>query len=100
VLRGHRIDAVIHMAGDALVGESITEPGRYYRNNLIAGLSLLGAMREAGVKPIVFSSTCAVYGIPDRTPMDESMPTKPVNPYGESKLHSSERSRGSSGPTG
>ena len=86
VLRGHRIDAVIHMAGDALVGESITEPGRYYRNNLIAGLSLLGAMREAGVKPIVFSSTCAVYGIPDRTPMDESMPTRPVNPYGESKL--------------
>ena len=86
VLRGHRIDAVIHMAGDALVGESITEPGRYYRNNLIAGLSLLSAMRDAGVKPVVFSSTCAVYGIPDRTPMDESMPTRPVNPYGESKL--------------
>lgn len=86
VLRGCRVDAVIHMAGDALVGESITEPGRYYRNNLIAGLSLLGAMREAGVKPIVFSSTCAVYGVPDRTPMDESMPTRPVNPYGESKL--------------
>ena len=86
VLQEHRIDAVIHMSGDALVGESITEPGRYYRNNLTAGLSLLAAMREAGVKPIVFSSTCAVYGIPERTPMDESLPMRPVNPYGESKL--------------
>jgi UDP-glucose 4-epimerase len=64
----------------------MTNPARYYRNNLIAGVSLLEAMRDAGVKPIVFSSTCAVYGVPDRTPLDEGMPTRPINPYGESKL--------------
>jgi len=85
-LTQRRIEAVIHMAGDALVGESMREPGRYYRNNLLAGLSLLGAMRDAGVKPIVFSSTCAVYGVPDTSPLHEGMPTRPVNPYGESKL--------------
>jgi UDP-glucose 4-epimerase len=85
-LKEHRIDAVIHMAGDALVGESMTDPGRYYRTNMVAGLSLLEAMRDAGVKPLVFSSTCAVYGIPDRTPLDEGDPTRPINPYGESKL--------------
>jgi UDP-glucose 4-epimerase len=85
-LNDSRIEAVIHMAGDALVGESMTHPARYYRNNLIAGLSLLEAMCDAGVKPIVFSSTCAVYGLPERTPLDERMPTRPINPYGESKL--------------
>jgi UDP-glucose 4-epimerase len=74
------------MAGDALVAESMENPGRYYRNNLIAGVSLLGAMRDGGVKPIVFSSTCAVYGVPERTPLAEGMPTHPINPYGESKL--------------
>lgn len=84
-LRERRVDAVIHMAGDALVGESMVDPGRYYRNNLQAGISLLEAMRDAGVKPIVFSSTCAVYGVPERTPLDESMPLGPINPYGESK---------------
>ena len=85
-LKTNGIDAVIHMAGDALVAESMGNPGRYYRNNLIAGVSLLGAMRDAGVKPIVFSSTCAVYGVPERTPLVEGMPTHPINPYGESKL--------------
>jgi len=85
-LKDRGIEAVIHMAGDALVSESMTHPARYYRNNLIAGLSLLEAMRDAGVKPIVFSSTCAVYGVPERTPLDERMPTRPINPYGESKL--------------
>jgi len=85
-LKSNRIDAVIHMAGDALVGESMGNPARYYRNNLIAGVSLLEAMRDAGVTPIVFSSTCAVYGVPERTPLDEGMPTGPINPYGESKL--------------
>ena len=74
------------MAGDALVAESMEKPARYYRNNLIAGLSLLEAMRDAGVMPIVFSSTCAVYGVPERTPLDERMATNPINPYGESKL--------------
>jgi UDP-glucose 4-epimerase len=86
VLKDNAIDAVIHMAGDALVAESMEHPARYYRNNLIAGISLLNAMRDAGVKPIVFSSTCAVYGVPERTPLDERTPTAPVNPYGESKL--------------
>jgi UDP-glucose 4-epimerase len=85
-LEKQRIDAVIHMAGDALVAESMTHPGRYYRNNLIAGISLLDAMCEARVRPIVFSSTCAVYGTPERMPLEESMPTRPINPYGESKL--------------
>ena len=85
-LKTNGIDAVIHMAGDALVAESMGNPARYYRNNLIAGVSLLEAMRDAGVKPIVFSSTCAVYGVPERTPLDEGMPTRPINPYGDSKL--------------
>lgn len=85
-LEERRIEAVIHMAGDALVSESMQKPGRYYRNNLLAGLSLLEAMRDAGVAPIVFSSTCAVYGVPERTPLDERMATNPINPYGESKL--------------
>jgi UDP-glucose 4-epimerase len=85
-LKSNGIEAVIHMAGDALVAESMGNPARYYRNNLIAGVSLLEAMRDAGVKPIVFSSTCAVYGVPEQTPLDEGLPTRPINPYGESKL--------------
>ena len=85
-LRDRGVEAVIHMAGDALVPESMGNPGRYYRNNLIAGVSLLEAMRDAGVKPIVFSSTCAVYGVPEGIPLDERMATSPINPYGESKL--------------
>jgi len=85
-LRDERIDAVIHMAGAALVGESMENPGTYYRTNVVAGLSLLDAMHEAGVRTIVFSSTCAVYGTPERVPIDESTPKRPVNPYVESKL--------------
>jgi UDP-glucose 4-epimerase len=85
-LKDKGVEAVIHMAGDALVSESMGNPARYYRNNLLAGISLLEAMRDAGVKPIVFSSTCAVYGVPERTPLDERMATRPINPYGESKL--------------
>jgi UDP-glucose 4-epimerase len=80
------VEAVIHMAGDALVGESMQDPGRYYRTNLVAGLTLLEAMRDAGVGRIVFSSTCAVYGVPEKVPIDETLPTRPVNPYGDSKL--------------
>jgi UDP-glucose 4-epimerase len=85
-LRNERIEAVIHMAGDALVGESMQNPGKYYRTNVIAGLTLLEAMHQVGIRVIVFSSTCAVYGVPDKVPIEENTPTRPVNPYGESKL--------------
>jgi len=81
-----RIEAVIHMAGDALVGESMQNPGKYYLSNVVGGLSLLDAMHEAGIRTVVFSSTCAVYGTPDNIPIDETAPVRPVNPYGESKL--------------
>jgi UDP-glucose 4-epimerase len=80
------IEAVIHMAADSLVGESVQNPAKYYRNNVLAGLSLLDAMLEAGVKRIVFSSTAATYGEPSKQPIEETDPTNPTNPYGESKL--------------
>jgi UDP-glucose 4-epimerase len=85
-LKREQIEAVIHMAGDALVGESMVNPGRYYRTNVVAGLTLLEAMQQAAVRTIVFSSTCAVYGVPERVPIDETTATRPVNPYGDSKL--------------
>jgi len=84
-LRQYAIDAVVHMAADALVGESMQDPAKYYRNNLLAGMSLLECMRTCGVRRIVFSSSCAVYGEPVKQPMEESDPTSPVNPYGETK---------------
>jgi UDP-glucose 4-epimerase len=86
VLREHSIEAVMHMAAFALVGESVTHPAKYYQNNLGGGLSLLNAMKDCGVKQLVFSSTCATYGEPERVPIDESFPNHPTNPYGESKL--------------
>lgn len=82
----HQVEAIIHMAANALVGESVTNPHKYYHNNLVGGVSLLGAMVEAGVKKIVFSSTCATYGAVERMPITEDTPQKPTNPYGESKL--------------
>lgn len=84
--RNYRVEAVIHLAADSLVGESVVEPARYFRNNLVAGLSLLDAMIECDVRRIVFSSTAAVYGEPQKQPIEESDPTNPTNPYGESKL--------------
>jgi UDP-glucose 4-epimerase len=80
------IDAVIHMAAFSLVGESVEKPSKYYHNNVVAGLVLLDAMRDCGVKRIVFSSTAATYGEPEAQPIFESAPTNPTNPYGESKL--------------
>lgn len=85
-LKGYHIDSVIHFAAFALVGESVTNPAKYYRNNITGTLSLLDSMRAADVKRIVFSSTCATYGIPASSPIDESFPQSPVNPYGFTKL--------------
>jgi UDP-glucose 4-epimerase len=85
-LEQHRIEAVIHMAADSLVGESIAAPAKYYRNNVGAGLVVLDAMRECDVHKLVFSSTAAVFGEPEKQPIEETDPTNPTNPYGESKL--------------
>jgi UDP-glucose 4-epimerase len=84
--RTHRTEAVIHMAAHSLVGESVTDPAKYYRNNMTASLVLLDAMRESGVARLVFSSTAATYGEPEKQPIEETDPTNPTNPYGESKL--------------
>lgn len=85
-LEENEIDAVIHFAAFIEAGESVGEPGKYFRNNTVAGLTLLEAMREAGVKRLVFSSTAAVYGQPPVVPIEEDSPLVPINPYGSSKL--------------
>lgn len=79
-------EAILHFAASALVGESMTNPGKYFHNNVVNGLTLLDAALKGGVKKFVFSSTCATYGPPDRVPMTEDLPQRPINPYGESKL--------------
>lgn len=79
-------DAVMHFAANALVGESMHNPSKYFRNNICNGINLLDAMVEAGVRRIVFSSTCAIFGPPDRVPIDETAIPRPISPYGESKL--------------
>ena len=79
-------DAVMHFAANALVGESMQNPSKYFRNNVANGLNLVDAMISAGVAKIIFSSTCAIFGPPERVPIDETMPPRPINPYGESKL--------------
>lgn len=86
VMREKRIEAVMHFAAFALVGESVEEPAKYYRNNVIGSLSLLDAMREAGVWRIVFSSTTATYGEPTKMPISEDEGQQPINPYGFTKL--------------
>ncbi|QDV65022.1 UDP-glucose 4-epimerase [Crateriforma conspicua] len=86
VLKDKHIDAVMHFAAFALVNESVNDPALYYRNNVIAALELLEAMREADVKKIVFSSTTATYGEPDTIPIPETTPQNPINPYGFTKL--------------
>lgn len=82
----HEIGAVMHFAAFAYVGESVTEPAKYYHNNLAAPLVLLDAMRAHGVDVFIFSSTCATYGNPQYMPLDENHPQNPINPYGASKL--------------
>ena len=86
VFMGGGFEAVIHMAGSCLVGESMTDPARYYANNVAKTLVLLDAMRRHDVKAIVFSSSAAVYGEPHEVPIREEHPTQPTNPYGETKL--------------
>ena len=85
-LSSARPDAVMHFAASALVGESMRDPSKYFRNNISNGLNLLDAMVAARVQRIVFSSTCAIFGLPERLPIDETAPARPINPYGESKL--------------
>ncbi|MEO5885214.1 MAG: UDP-glucose 4-epimerase GalE, partial [Candidatus Limnocylindrales bacterium] len=85
ILTEHRVEAILHCAARSLVGESIVDPGKYYRENVAGGIALLDAARATGVGRIVFSSTAAVYGIPDATPIPEVAPLRPINPYGETK---------------
>src|SRR5207248_4210826 len=86
-LSSTRPDGVMHFAANALVGESMRNPSKYFRNNVCNGLNLLDAMVTTGVRRIVFSSTCAIFGLPERLPIDEMTPASPINPYGESKLN-------------
>src|SRR5947209_15338715 len=86
VLVEKRIDAVVHFAAFAAVGESVQNPAKYYQNNLVNTLNLMECLRRAGVSRFVFSSTCATYGIPERVPITEETPQAPINPYGFTKL--------------
>jgi UDP-glucose 4-epimerase len=85
-LRRYEIEAVIHLAAFIEAGESVVQPDKYFRNNTIIGLTLLDAIRQAGVRKLVFSSTAAVYGTPERVPIEEGDRLEPINPYGASKL--------------
>ena len=85
-LRGHAVTAVMHFAASASVGESVADPHAYYANNVADTLALLGVLRDESVRHLVFSSSAAVYGVPEETPIGEGHPTRPINPYGETKL--------------
>jgi UDP-glucose-4-epimerase GalE len=85
-IREHRIDAVVHFAGHAYVGESMRDPGKYFGNNAAGSLTLLEAVQACGIGRIVFSSTCATYGVPESLPIHDEHAQRPINPYGESKL--------------
>jgi UDP-glucose-4-epimerase GalE len=80
------IEGVLHFAGKALVGESTEKPELYYQTNVLGGLNLLNAMKQHGVKYLIFSSSCATYGVPEKIPIREDHPQNPINPYGDSKL--------------
>ncbi len=86
IFRQVGVDLVMHFAASALVGESVADPRKYYTNNVVGALNLLGAMLDAGVERLIFSSTCATYGIPDETPITEDHPQRPISPYGNTKL--------------
>ena len=85
-VKSSKPDAIMHFAASTLVGESMTSPKKYFHNNLVNALKLADAAVECGVKKFVFSSTCATYGPPERMPMTEDLPQRPINPYGEAKL--------------
>jgi len=85
LLETDAIEAILHCAARSLVGESVRDPAKYYRDNVAGGVALLEAARETGVGRLVFSSTAAVYGVPDETPIPEDAPLRPINPYGETK---------------
>jgi UDP-glucose 4-epimerase len=82
----HRIDAVMHLAANTLIGQSMKEPAKYFQNNVFCGVNLLNIMIKYNVLKLIFSSSCAIYGEPEQTPISESQFPKPINPYGESKL--------------
>src|SRR5438128_8173625 len=86
ILREMKPEAVMHFAASALVAESMRDPSKYFRNNIANGVNLLDAMVATGVQRLIFSSTCAIFGLPERAPIDETSPPRPINPYGESKL--------------
>ena len=100
LLEAERIEAILHCAARSLVGESIVDPSRYYRDNVAGGVALLEAARTVGVERLVFSSTAAVYGVPDATPIPEDAPLRPINPYGEIEADVRERAApGTAAPT-
>lgn len=86
VLRDFKIEAIMHFAASAYVGESVTDPRKYYRNNVSNTISMLDAMNLTGIKKLVFSSTCATYGEPEKVPITEDLFQNPISPYGQSKL--------------
>ncbi len=86
IFQKEKIEAVMHFAASAYVGESVTDPRKYYRNNVANTLNMLDAMRATGIRKLVFSSTCATYGMPPAMPITEDLPQNPINPYGHSKL--------------
>lgn len=85
-IKGHDVDAVMHFAAFLSVGDSVKDPAGYYRNNVVGALSVLDAMVATGVEHLVFSSTCAIFGTPDTTPVHEDLPKRPISAYGETKL--------------
>ena len=100
VLRDERVEAVVHFAASAYVGESMRDPRRYFRNNVANTLALLDAMLDAGVEAIVFSSSCTTYGVPESLPIAEDHPQRPVNPSGIPSSSSSASSAGTARRTG
>lgn len=86
IFQQHKIEAVFHFAAYAYVGESVSEPEKYYYNNVVNTLNLLNVMKKYGCNKIIFSSTCATYGEPEKIPITEDMPQQPINPYGATKL--------------